>query len=139
MLLQLGPIGLYARQPEAAGVLGLVSFLMAFIGTGSTLGVNFVDTFVMPTLAVEAPGLLEAGPTEVYGFGFIPAALLLVVGWLLFGLATLRARVYPREAAILLIVGPVLLPLPLPVVGIVFGVAVAWSQASSCSQEWALQ
>ncbi len=44
----------------------------------------------------------------------------------MFGIATLRARVYPRVAAILLIVGAVLLGLPLPGVEIVLAVAVAW-------------
>ena len=48
------------------------------------------------------------------------------VGWLLFGAATLRARVYPRAAAVLLMVGAVLAALPLPFTYVVFGVAVAW-------------
>ena len=47
-------------------------------------------------------------------------------GRLLFGVATLRARVYPRWAAILLIVGAVLLGLPVPGLEIVLAVAVAW-------------
>jgi hypothetical protein len=48
------------------------------------------------------------------------------VGWVLFGVATLRARVYPRWAAILLIVGVVIAFLPVPLVGIVFSVSVAY-------------
>ena len=56
------------------------------------------------------------------GSSYVLAAL----GWLLFGVATLRARVYPRWAAILLIVGAVLLGLPVPGLEIVLAVAVAW-------------
>ncbi len=56
------------------------------------------------------------------GSSYVLAAL----GWLLFGVATLRARVYPRVAAILLIVGAVLLGLPLAGSEIVLAVAVAW-------------
>ncbi len=48
------------------------------------------------------------------------------VGWVLFGLATLRARVYPRVAAALLIVGAVLAFLPLSLSTVLFGAAIAW-------------
>jgi hypothetical protein len=52
--------------------------------------------------------------------------LLGAVGWVLFGVATLRAGVYPRWAAILLIVGGVIAFLPVPLVGIIFSVTVAY-------------
>ena len=52
--------------------------------------------------------------------------ILAALGWLLFGVATLRAGVYPRWAAILLIVGAVLLGLPVPGTEIVLAVAIAW-------------
>ena len=58
--------------------------------------------------------------------GFILSFLLAGLGWLVFGVATLRARVYPRWAAILLIVGAVLSFTPLPLSGMVLSVAVAW-------------
>ncbi|MDP8950462.1 MAG: hypothetical protein M3N00_09560, partial [Actinomycetota bacterium] len=56
------------------------------------------------------------------GSSYVLAAL----GWLLFGVATLRAGVYPRWAAIVLIVGAVLLGLPVPGLEIVLAVAVSW-------------
>ncbi len=49
-----------------------------------------------------------------------------VLGWVLFGVATLRARVYPRASAMLLIAGALILLLPLPLGGIVFAGALAW-------------
>ena len=51
---------------------------------------------------------------------------LYVLGWLLFGVATLRARLYPRVAAILLMVGALLILIPLPGTAVVFAVAMAW-------------
>ncbi len=48
------------------------------------------------------------------------------VGWLLFGIATLLARVYPRIPTILLMIGAVIAVLPLPFTGIVLAIAVAW-------------
>jgi hypothetical protein len=48
------------------------------------------------------------------------------LGWILFGIATLRARVYPRAAAILLIAGVLINFLPTHFTELVFNVAVAW-------------
>jgi uncharacterized membrane protein (UPF0136 family) len=114
--------GLYARQSEAAGHLGLVGFLVAFLGTALVAGVSWGDVFVVPILADAAPEVLDAGPP----LGIILSFGVFTVGWVLFGLATLRARVYPRVAAVLLMVGAVLAFFPLSLSTVVFGAAVAW-------------
>ncbi len=101
VLLLFGLFGLYARQSEAAGHLGLVGFLVAFLGTALVAGVSWGDVFVVPILADAAPEVLDAGPP----LGIILSFGVFTVGWVLFGLATLRARVYPRVAAVLLMVG----------------------------------
>jgi hypothetical protein len=103
-----GLVGLYARQTQATGRLGTVGFLVAFFGTMLVTGDFYANTFVTPLLAIGNYEFLEstsAGvlrlwfPTE---FGFLGAA------WLLFAVATVRARVYPRGVAWLLLVGAVL-------------------------------
>jgi hypothetical protein len=48
------------------------------------------------------------------------------VGWLLFGLVALRARVYPRATTMILIIGAIVGFLPLPLTELVLNVAVAW-------------
>jgi hypothetical protein len=48
------------------------------------------------------------------------------VGWLLFGVATLRPGVYPRAAAILLMVGAIISFVPLPLTEVILAVAIAW-------------
>lgn len=126
VLLLLGLVGLYARQSEASGALGLVAFLVAFAGTTLILGTWWTNTFVAPSLATEAPAFLEAGPTGVLGLGFTLSFALAAVGWLLFGLVSLRARIYPRAAAAALVVGAVLTFAPLPISGVVLEVAIAW-------------
>jgi hypothetical protein len=123
VLLLLGLVGLYTSQSEAAGVLGLVGFLAAFLGTALLVGVLWFELFITPSLATRAPGLAEA---ELGLAGFILVFLLGVVGWLLFGVATLRARTYPRRAAALLMVGGVVAFVPIPLAGLVFSVATAW-------------
>ena len=74
-MLLLGLIGLYARQLEATDVVGLISFLFALLGTVLALAGN------------------------------VWANMLGYLGWALFGVSSLQARVYPRIAAILLIIG----------------------------------
>jgi hypothetical protein len=122
MLLLVGLVGLYASHSQAAGALGLVGFLVAFAGTVLVAGFLWASTFIAPALAAEVPEFLDAGAPPGLFLTFITFA----VGWLLFGIATLRARVYPRWAAILLIVGAVIAILPLPFTTIVLSVAVAW-------------
>ena len=124
VLVLVGLVGLYVRQSEAAGVLGLVSFAGAFLGTSLVLGVVWAQLFIAPFLAVQAPRVLDTEPTGALGFTLTFA--LLAVGWLLFGVAALRARVYPRAAAIVLMVGAVINFLPVPLSGIVLDVAIAW-------------
>jgi hypothetical protein len=56
LLLPLGLVGLYARQSEATGPLGLVAFVAAFAGTVLVSGFVWVDTFLALELATSAPG-----------------------------------------------------------------------------------
>lgn len=126
VLLLLGLVGLYARQSEESGATGLVAFLLAFAGTALILGTWWTNAFVAPSLATEAPAFLEAGPTGTLGLGFTLSFALGALGWLLFGLASLRARIYPRAAAAALVVGAVLSFAPLPISGVVLEVAIAW-------------
>ena len=127
VLLLLGLVGLYAYQSEAAGPLGLIGFLVAFLGTALVVGAFWAQLFVAPSAAIEAPAFLDAeqvaGPVD---FGFTLSFLLIALGWLLFGFATLRAQVYPRAAAIVLMIGAVLSFLPIPFATILLDVAVAW-------------
>jgi hypothetical protein len=128
LLLPLGLVGLYARQSEAAGPLGLVVFVVAFAGTVLVSGFLWVDTFVAPELAASAPQLVQSGPPPGRALSF----LIFGIGWALFGLASLVGRVYPRSASALLIVGAVILTfvtltlLPVPLGGLPFEAAVVW-------------
>ena len=127
LLLLVALVGLYTRQSEAAGTLGLVGFLVALVGTGLLAGMMWAMAFVVPSAAIEAPAFLDAeevaGPLDM---GFMLSGIAVAVGWVLFGVATLRARVFPRKAAIVLIVGALLTVLPLPATTLVIDVALAW-------------
>ncbi len=127
LLLLVALVGLYAYQSEAAGVLGLVGFLAALVGTGLLVGMMWTLAFVVPSAAIEAPAFLDAeevaGPLDM---GFMLSGIAVALGWALFGAATFRAWVFPRRAAIVLIIGALLTALPLHATTLVIDVAVAW-------------
>jgi len=100
-------IGIYERQSRAAGTLGLWSFVVAFLGTALLAGNNWAEVFVWPTLAQVAPNILSGQATEAPVYlmtGITLSGPIFFIGMILFGAATLRAGVYPRWAAVLLIV-----------------------------------
>ena len=109
MLIVLGLPGMYARQAQRAGLLGLIGLLLTFFYI-LILGVagDTINAFVMPFLASQAPALLKGSlPSGLEAF-FIAGQLLALVGGILLGIATLRAAIFSRGASLLLIVGAVL-------------------------------
>lgn len=125
-----GASRIYIGQSQAAGLLGLVGFLVCFIGNVLVAGAVWEAAFVVPWLAWRAPEVLDEGPMGWLALGFVLSYALAGAGVILFGVATIKARVYPRAAAVLLIIGvlPVavwnFLSLPLP--DVLLGAAVAW-------------
>lgn len=133
-LMLLGLVGLYAFQSERTGPFGLMSFFLAFLGTVLYAAAVWALLFIGPLIATEAPQLLRGqAPASVASrlaiMGFLGSYGTFALGWLLFGVATLRNRLLPRLAALLLIIGAVLsspvVPFP-PRTDLVFSVAVAW-------------
>ena len=110
--LLLGLPGLYAAQSERAGRFGLVSFLWLFFGM-LFLAVSNYGGFIAPVLAAQAPAVLDAinayPPVAALNWLWIVGFFL---GFIFFGIATLRARVFPRQAGILMAIGS-----PLQLVG----------------------
>src|SRR5215204_1390514 len=100
-------IGIYGRQSRAAGTFGLWAFIVAFLGTALLAGNAWAEVFVWPTLAQVAPNMLSGQATEASSYlvsGISLSFPLFGIGMILFGVATFWARVYPRWAAVLLIV-----------------------------------
>jgi hypothetical protein len=81
-------------------------------------------SFVNPIVKPFSSPLGEASGALLGQLGV--AVLCFIVGWVLFGVATLRAGIYPRAAAAVLIAGTLILILPLPLSSAVFAVAIAW-------------
>ena len=132
VLLLLGLFGLHARQAEAAGPLGTAGFLAAFSGTALVVGSFWATAFFAPAMAASVPAAFDAlqGPPGRLADAFVVTIATFVLGWMLFGVAAWRTRVYPRAAALLLILGAPLAFGTLLVVGfptgVFFSAAVAW-------------
>lgn len=113
-----GVTGLYARQVEEAGWLGLASYLLLTTYFAVQMCISFIEPTILPLLTSAAPAFVESalamrgGTTGPMNLGALQtvyslASVLFIFGLVLFGIATSRARILPRGAAILLAVsGP---------------------------------
>jgi hypothetical protein len=89
-LLGLGLVGLYLRQEERLGTLGVVGFVTALLGTIVAAGASWTYVFVVPHFAPVTPELINESTGAVLA-GFVLSYLVLAIGWALFGVATARA------------------------------------------------
>jgi hypothetical protein len=121
-----GLVGLYVRQSEAAGKLGLVAFLLAFLGTALVTGDFYVNTVVTPMVAMEVPAFLD-NPLSGFLQVWLPVSFgILALSWLLLGVSIVRTGVYPRGASWLLLIGAVVALAPLPLDNLLFDAALVW-------------
>lgn len=147
LLAMLGVTGIFARQVEKSGWLGLASYLMFSGFWAFSMALHFIEAFISPVAATVAPKFVEgllgmiAGHASEINLGALPTVyglLIGVVGYvfggLLFGIATFRAGILPRWAGGLLALGT-LLPLLLSslvhhpydrIFAVPVGLALAW-------------
>jgi len=120
MLGMLGIAGIYARQVEKSGWLGLAGYLLFSLFWALSLAFHFIEAFIEPVVANVAPkfvagllGMVTSVPSEM-NLGALPAVYMLagiagyVLGGVLFGIATFRAGILPRWAGGLLALGAIL-------------------------------
>jgi hypothetical protein len=122
LLVLLGLPGLYGASSVRMGRLGLVGFLLAFMGT-MLVAVSGNFGFIAPVQAAESPATIDAinrYPPEVAldAVAFVG----FVVGFILFGMAMVKTATLPRVSGLLVAVGA-----PIQVVG--FGLAQTVSPA----------
>ena len=134
MLIVVGLPGVYSRQAQRAGLLGLIGFLftLVYILIQGVVG-DTIEAFILPFLASAAPSLLKGSPPQGLVIFFLVGGLLGLVGSISLGVTMLRATVLTRWVGLPLIVGVVLslggsfLP---PVVGttgtVLFLLGLAW-------------
>ncbi len=94
--------GVYLYQREASGRLGLIGYLINWFGLATVAGVDYARNYILPYLSKSEVQALLAGPTKLV---FIVCAIFFLVGVWLFSAASLRARVFPRLAILLYLIG----------------------------------
>jgi hypothetical protein len=119
---------IYTRESAELSRLGLIGYVTAFLGTVMVAGDWWFEAFVVPIIATEAPEVLDLPPSGSLLAGAIATVGPYTVGWVLFGLAALRARVTSRAAALLLIAGGLAGPLALSTpYQIPLAIAIGWA------------
>jgi hypothetical protein len=123
-----GLLGIYLRQADRAGRLGLVAVVACLANLVLQSGWMFADLFVAPAFADSAPQILDGDTPARLAAAFM-TAWFANTSFILLGIASLRARVLPKISGIALIVagGITLLPLPFdgPAFEVVIGIAFA--------------
>jgi hypothetical protein len=102
VLLVFALVALYAAQPEQSGLLGGLGMVMSVTGTTLASGVILVE--IAGASGAEVDAVLGASLTGALA---LLGGLAFLIGLILFGIATMRAGVFPRWAGVLLIVGDV--------------------------------
>lgn len=152
-----GVTGIYLRQTEGAGILGLIGYLFLGLFFLLVTAMSFAESLILPLVSDQAPGFVENFLGLFNGEGTdgtlgalesIPsvAGVLYLLGGALFGIAVFRARILWSWAAVLLIVGAVIAPLTalvphqvgrfaaLPVGAALVGLGVSlWSERNEAS------
>jgi hypothetical protein len=97
----------YVRSRQAFGVLGLVGYVTASLGTVLVAGDWWFEAFVVPMIGAQAPRLLDQPAGGSLLAGALITTALFAAGWILFGVAAFRSGAFSRPAAALLVLGGV--------------------------------
>ena len=116
---------LYLYQAQAMGKFGMMAFIVLMLGNALMIGSDWSEVFVSPILRNLNPALFDQPPLRLM-IGFIINFAVETLGWLLFGIASYRARVFPRLASSLLALGALLPFVGPPWIFIVLYFAAAW-------------
>lgn len=142
-LFVVGVTGIYARQVERFGWLGLAGYVVLVMGLVLTALGTAIEALVQPVVASSNPAFVEGMLAMVHGhpidadLGAIPllwnaASIGFLGGTLLFGIATFRAGILSRWASAIFAVGlfataPVAGLLGTPrVAAVPIGIGLAW-------------
>lgn len=108
IVLMFALIAVYGLQSQSAGRLGVAAFGLAIVGTMMLAGDLWFESFAVPWLAA-GPGAqgLTSQPSVTMALGALSSYALFAAGWTLFGIASVRARVFPLAISIAIIIGGV--------------------------------
>ena len=126
-LLLIALVAVYWRQAGQAGLFGAIAFCTAAVGTMGLGGDMWFEGFAMPWLTQVAPEVIGVPSSgSLLRTAWLVSVALFSLGWILFGVASLRARVLPRVLSAAVAVGGLLgFQAAMPPWGVALGLAVA--------------
>jgi hypothetical protein len=132
-LLVIALVALYDREAPSAGAFGALSFGAAVVGTMFMTGDWWYEAFAVPRLADVAPDAIDTFVGGRLLIGGVTSFLLFGIGWTMYGAASIRAHVIPRNISITIVVGGLMSGVPIGLVylsgGVVLGLAFVWLSA----------
>jgi hypothetical protein len=120
-------VAVYHWEERGVGTFGAIAFVAALVGTMFLAGDAWYEAFAGPWIAAFTPELFTKEPTGMFLIGALTSYGLFSAGWVLFGLANLRARVFPRTiSAAIIISGIIGFRALVPPYAIPLGLTMAW-------------
>ena len=115
-----GLMGIYLKDPEALGVVGMWGFCLAFLGTTLFTATLMWDTIIWPILVGHDPALLDFQGPIYSSITFVPyfiiSGVIYSLGYVVLGVAMVKSGIYPVWVSVFIAVGA-----PLFGLGAMFG------------------
>jgi hypothetical protein len=129
-LLVLALVAAYDREARPAGTLGVIALGAAIVGTVFMAGDWWYEAFAVPRVAEVAPQVIDTFVGGRLLVGGLLSFALFGLGWVLFGIASLRAHVFPAAISVAILVGGLLSGVPIGIAylsgGVILGLAIVW-------------
>ena len=109
-------VATYELQARAAGVLGVIGLGAAILGTVFMAGDWWYEAFAVPRLAEVAPEVMDTFARSRLLAGGLTSFVLFGIGWVLYGIASVRARVFPAAISWAIVAGGLLSGVPIGLV-----------------------
>jgi hypothetical protein len=115
-MLVIALIATYELQARETGVFGLIAVGAAILGTVFMAGDWWFEAFAVPRIAEVDPSVMVGFAQSRLLFGGLLSFALFGIGWVLYGIASVRARVFPAAISWAIAAGGLVSAVPIGVV-----------------------
>lgn len=103
----IGLPAIYLRQSAQVGKMGLIGFVLYVFGVLLNIAVTASFTSVLPMVDEEAPDLIDKIIDSNFFFYPFGSFFLCIIGAVLFGIAAIRAKIFPAYVGVLFAIAPI--------------------------------
>lgn len=128
LLLVVGVAGLSGHRGADGRMLGRSAVVLGLAASVVGFFQNATHAFVQPVYSVVAPSVIDDPPGGVFAVGWLSGVVIMAVGLATLGVSAYRARVVPRPAAALVVVGALTFPVP-TISAVLLGAGLLWAGA----------